>query len=93
MPFPKMGTLGSNEKYPTHTYYTFYYKEKTNASLLVSSSVCLAQNVAPTESFVDNISISDTFTLVTYKGGALVNADTTSRSRISFYLIRVPGNL
>ena len=34
------------------------------AGLLVSSSVCFAQTAAPTTtSFVDNISICDTFTL------------------------------
>ncbi len=48
------------------------------ACLLVSSSICFAQNTAPvTSSFVDNVSIYDTFTLVNYKSGVQVNADTT----------------
>lgn len=48
------------------------------ACLLVSSSVCFAQNAAPvTTSFVDNVSICDTLTLVNYKSGLEANANTT----------------
>jgi hypothetical protein len=48
------------------------------AGVLVSSSVCFAQTAAPTTtSFVDNISICDTFTLVNYKAGEQPNSDTT----------------
>ena len=48
------------------------------AGVLVSSSVCFAQTAAPTTtSFVDNISICDTLTLVNYKAGEQPNSDTT----------------
>ena len=48
------------------------------AGLLVSSNVCFAQTAAPTTtSFVDNISICDTLTLVNYKAGEQPNSDTT----------------
>ena len=50
------------------------------AGLLVSSNVCFAQStthVATTTSFVDNLSVCDTLTLVNYKSGSAANADTT----------------
>ena len=52
---------------------------KSLACVLISSSVCFGQTatVTPTENFVDNISICDTFTLVNYKAGELPNSDTT----------------
>ena len=46
--------------------------------VLLSSGVCFAQTTSPvTESFINNFSVNETFTLVKYDESALPNGDTT----------------